>query len=277
MRIIISGDMSIKRVEIGIRLAELCNSTFVDFDREAAESVIDTYAATCKHTDNLVCLSNVAWHFDDEAMHIHLISNAPSLEELEATHAEIVHIFETYRVARVECLQHADIVCCIGTREIDVICKGIRNTISNCTGRVLIADPRVLIPTQTTREVWVDRIEHYRGSGQGIILLDDCDMAVTLMGVYILDGHHKVAAACLDDIDFILTYDFVVAPGCVIPLSMYEYRLWKDQFKAELTRVTDELTKLSWCKRHAPESLLGCSEQELLEALTSDYMHFICD
>lgn len=36
MRIIISGDMSIKRVEIGIRLAELCNSTFVDFDREAA-------------------------------------------------------------------------------------------------------------------------------------------------------------------------------------------------------------------------------------------------
>lgn len=204
-----------------------------------------------------VFVSRTAWHFVPSALHIYLSVNPVlaaerilSRQSNNETHDSIDEIIEynkkridtedkryeeMYGITRTQQLLDADIIICIGSNNIDSVVNTLGMLIRQDTRHILVTDPKSVVPTQVIRDISISRVEDYREEIKGTLVKLNTTLDFVNGLPYVYDGHHRIAAACLNDVCFIYTNQFGICDKEALLLTSSQYHDWEDLTKTDMS------------------------------------------
>lgn len=204
-----------------------------------------------------VYISRTAWHFIPNAVHVYMTINPRvaaervlSRKTVAEEHDSVDSIIDynreriaredaryerMYGITRKQQLESSNILLCIGNASAEDVCAAANEVIDK--GDVICFDPRIAIPTQTIHDTSPEIVRDYMNEIKGDIV--PCEVCIKFVnGIpYIIDGHHRVAAACMNDVKFIYTDQFVVTDEPVCQLSSNDYYDWEDYVDGDMSAV----------------------------------------
>lgn len=221
---------------IGISTLELNERSKEDFSldyfidkslREYANSHIE---------DNVIFDSRLAWHFVTNSFKVHLLVNPyvaakrvfknRNLKEesyanedetlkklIERRSLEQKRYIDVYGISMND-FSNYDLVLDTTSLSIDMVCQIIsneyKNYISGTTNKKLIVSPKNIYPTEGIRNINEKILEEYRLKVRNHIEFEPIELIRANDSLFILNGHHRVLAANLENlghINAILLYD----------------------------------------------------------------------
>lgn len=212
-----------------------------------------------------VYISRTAWHFIPDAVHIYTMVNPKLAAErilkrktVAEEHTSIDSILEynkkrieeedmryqrMYGITRENQLRKTELFIHIGNNSPEQVCRAVSHVIKKerlvlYSGKpILIFDPRVVVPTQGIRDMNNDIVFAY--SKDITADVSNCEVTMQLVdGVpYILDGHHRVAAACTNGVQFMYTTSFMISQKPDSILRNSDYYDWEEYTMADLSIV----------------------------------------
>lgn len=250
-----------------------------------------------KEGKDRVFVSRTAWHFIPNAVHIYLCVDPilaatraatrstvgeahKSMEEtllysMDRLYTEDKRYYEMYGITRDKQLQHANIIMNIGEYGIDTVFASLVKVIDAGMQYSYVISPTELVPTQCLRDMNRDTVADYRLKVQCPIMFTDIKLQHTSIGTYILDGHHRVAAACEQGVSYVVTSNVEYALTTEYVLNKGNYYDWEDAFGANLDKVTKQQAELIWCRANAPEALKDESDEDVLNCMHVEYVRYI--
>lgn len=218
-----------------------------------------------KEDFNRVYVSRTAWHFVPNAKHIYMSVNPLTAarrilqrKTTAETHDTIKSVlkynkdrideedkryFSMYGVTRQQQLEEADILMCIGNVDVDCVCRALSIMLNK--GKVLCFDPRTAVPTQVLHDISVDTVNMYKKELSDIKSdVVECEVKIQVVNgiTYIVDGHHRVAAACQSGVKLMYTHSYSLPLLPVCKLSNSDYYDWEDYIHGDMSAVTGVIT-----------------------------------
>ncbi len=208
-----------------------------------------------------VYISRTAWHFIPNAVHIYMsidpglaaerIFNRKTVAEEHDSLESIVKYNEEriaeedaryermYGVSRKQQLEEADLIFCVGNRNIDDVCQAVYRVVAGpfIANKLLCFDPRIAIPTQVLFDIDTSVVDMYVKGSNGDVLYVLADMQFVSGVPYICDGHHRIAAACLGGVKFVYTDKFSIVDEPLCELNNSDYYDWENYVKGDVHRV----------------------------------------
>lgn len=243
-----------------------------------------------------IYVSRTAWHFIPNAVHVYLSvdpmlaaqriaarktvgeehtdSDSVLLYNMERAQTEDARYLKMYGITREEQLRDAHVIMNIGTGSVEDVHKALQTVIPSSERRSYVISPKELIPTQVLRDMSIDIVSEYKQWVRGDVVELDLTLLRTWSGTYIVDGHHRVAAACLNDVKYIVAHE-VTFEDDSLQLSMSDYFDWEDAWKVKLDHITKRKAELIWCKANAPEALGNLSAEQLLDVMHQSYVDYL--
>lgn len=204
-----------------------------------------------------VYVSRTAWHFIPNAVHVYMAVNpllAAQRILKRKTVAENHDTIETiidynceriaqedaryermYGITRRQQMESNNVFMCIGENGIKSVCGATYNMLSK--GNVVCFDPRIAVPTQVMFDVDPKLVEKFAGNFSKV----DCtDIKVQMVnGIpYIVDGHHRIAAACKSGVSFMYTSNFEVEDEPLCRLGNSDYYDWEEFVGGDMSAIT---------------------------------------
>lgn len=208
-------------------------------------------------SDNTIFVSRTAWYLLPDTYHIYL-SVSPKLAAKRVlerksnnekhtsiddvvqysksrTEHEDARYTSMYGFTRTDQLHKHNLVCHIGSRDIDEVVNFLLSMIPIKPWNVFAFDPRSALPTQVIRDMNMETLHHYMNIISGDYLLENVAIHYFNSTPYIYDGHHRVAAACLNNVKFMMTtcLSFPIMKDYEQPMSVYYD--WEDLCKIKLS------------------------------------------
>ena len=204
-----------------------------------------------------VYVSRTAWHFIPNAVHVYMTVNPKVAAEriykrktVAEEHSSIDSIIEynrermlqedtryesMYGITRKQQMLANNLFVHVGRAGIEDVCKAVYTCIN--VGNCVCFDPRVAIPTQVLHDTNPELVEKYRAEISGDIV--ECSVKIQMVNglPYIADGHHRVAAACLNGVKFLYTRNLTVSDFPLWELSSSDYYDWEDYVKGDMSSV----------------------------------------
>lgn len=204
-----------------------------------------------------VYISRTAWHFIPNAVHVYMSVN-PELaasriykrKTVAEKHDSIESVMEynririaeedaryekMYGITREQQMENTNVLMCIGNADIDEVCYALYEVLDK--GNVMCFDPRVAVPTQVLFDTSPDLVSEYAKEINGNTIPCAVRMRYVNGIPYIIDGHHRVAAACLNGVKFMYTSNFTVKDEPICELSNSDYYDWEDYVKGDMSAV----------------------------------------
>lgn len=211
-----------------------------------------------QNSDRTVFVSRTAWHFVPDAIHVYLMadeelaakriferqSNAEkhnSPEDVlkynrERLAEEDARYCRMYGITREQQLANATMFVHIGNRQMIDVFAAIKNLVG-VDRQVLCFDPHVALPTEGIRDINPERVKNEVAvlkTKSSKLKVAETPIRMEVCGdkLYILDGHHRVAAACQADEKFLYTFDFQFVKKPSVELRQSDYYDWYEYCKA---------------------------------------------
>lgn len=205
-----------------------------------------------------VYISRTAWHFIPHAVHVYMSVNPRVAAErifnrktVAEEHESLESIIEynkeriarederyerMYGITRAQQLKENNVYVCVGNASLDDVCRMVLFAVKE--GDIMCFDPKVAIPTQVLFDVDAGLVEEYRRQFSGDISFTSVNMQFVNGIPYIVDGHHRTAAACLNGVKMMCTKNFSVVEKPLCELSRSDYYDWEDYVKGDMSSVT---------------------------------------
>ena len=201
-----------------------------------------------------VYISRTAWHFIPNAVHMYMlvdpilsasrICNRKTVAEKHDSLKSVLEYNKTriaeedaryermYGITRKQQLADAGVLLHIGNGDVDEVCYAAFEVLGK--GKVLCFDPRTAIPTQVLFDTNPNLVNCYAHEIKGHTV--PCNVKMQLVdGIpYIVDGHHRIAAACHSGVKFMYTSNFEIVDKPVCRLRDSDYYDWEDYVKGDM-------------------------------------------
>lgn len=211
-----------------------------------------------KEGKSRVYISRTAWYFIPGAVHVYMTVD-PKLaarrvlnrKTVAEKHDSVDSIIEynrkriaeedaryerMYGITRKHQMAANNVLVCIGNASAEDVCSAVYEVLNK--GNVICFDPRTAVPTKTIKDIDPEYVKMYCEYISGNI--SECPVEMQFVnGIpYILNGHHRIVAACNSGTKMMYTSEFTVAGYPNKVLDNFEYHFWEDFVKGDLSAVT---------------------------------------
>lgn len=215
-----------------------------------------------KEDKNRVYISRTAWHFIPNAVHIYImvdpmiaskrILNRKTVAEKHDSLDSILEYNRTriaeedaryermYGITREQQLADADIIFHIGNRSEDEVCSAMKTVVSKAK-KMFCFDPTIVVPTQVLHDISPEIVNEFRRVMVSNVVGADTKIKLANGIPYIIDGHHRIAAACLNNVKFVWTSDYSLDDSSICILSNSDYYNWEDYVHGDMSAVTSKM------------------------------------
>lgn len=267
-------------------------------DQSIDEKIDQRLIEMGKEGKSRIYVSRTAWHFIPNAKHVYLCvdpmvaarriaarktvgeehadASSVLLYNMERVHTEDIRYLRMYGITRVQQLKDADVVMQIGEESAETVFNALRAVLEHAVTKCYVAPPTNLVPTQVLHDMSPQIVAEYEQTVVGTVRSTSINLSHTPIGTFIQDGHHRVAAACLNKVKYLVTDKVRFDDNVGSLMRKSDYYDWEDAYGFNLRSVSENEAELLWCRANAPEAFKDFNDQDLLMHMRDSYISYLC-